>query len=1330
MPLVKTVKNETDVIVPKAGETYVSEDGTVSQVLDDHIDANYEPTEEEVLEFADWIGMKLPEDSDYLWLAREGLKTPLPKEWKPCSTNDGEVYYFNFKTGESSWDHPMDSLFRQRFEQEKEKARKGEKSTPASATGKMMATASSNSRSSSGLRTSSPAGTILQSRVIITDMGTTTRATGSAAGFTSTATASTTTASDPSRGNHGAPEKSSNSGKPATQTTSPHPQQSKSSAAAPLLAPRRIVSEAERAMEEKVEREVQLSLEEAKSKLAEAHQATLTSLQQLHDKDIAGMRAADEARRAAVTKQEDEERQRRLQQTGEKCEELYGDELRTMEREEEVLKSKLQKMEAEAARAASGNTQRIQIEEQMQSALAKQRADLEASMKRQHDAAMTAEETEHTAATQKIARECQEKVKAVQQASLRKMDAMERTMALEVDRQRKTLEQELKSLEQKLAERAKASAITGANSTAAGAVATSAPSPSLSEELARISSAKAAQLRTLENDAKKERDAVQAEGEAAIAELSRQTQQRLAPGGARDTPSSRTALLSGDRPMPVVVQGGSLAGPRQASATLSVAYTQELNRIRMTRAKERQERLAQLRVERDAAVAAASVAPAHHLELSGQRGSASRSGSDVLATPTLNDLKTAHAEELEAKKTLYSRLEAELKEQLAQEASAAAAATTSEQQSAMITKAVEAEMALYMQEAEARYARMRLEADAKREKLLADHQLALEAYERKKKEIEARQAREEQEAKEAFIQEKVEAAVKAETAKLEAEHATAMARLTSRYEEERGTAKEEVDEEIDAYEQAERQKIINTTAASVSAAQLPTQPTAQPSSSSAALPYSSNDDAATAAAVAPIEARCVQLSQQLGEREAQWAAEKARLDTRRKDLDAKRTTMLAQQQHHEQHLKAVKDENFRLATSLSAAETQRDSARMSALTTSPSALLPAATSLHLPPSGYRLRTAHEAALLAIEDGYRAEQSALEEDLQNWRSKVQRLLQDRQRRSSQSGPLSTGLHTPRHQVFPNPGSEGVATAAGNSHRTPILPHPSPIALTAAGASLQNTPLFSFPFGDSPLGQPQPLQRSATPSAATAAFGQPPLAGAGVQLYSNGPFLSSNPAPSVELSLTAPTARDALSYSREHQQSMLQRQAALLVAREAWQQQRSRELQQLQMQQVQRSLPLPPSPSAAVPFSNQGDHGSVGLRQSRHDRTLIPQRQPSPRQQDQLSLVLSKLSSRLDSLTGQAEQLQRHRCQSKHADPHPTAREKETGEAGSASRSHLTRSRRHKSARHQRQCQATAASPPAPRKSSRSPDTTRQSSSRRDDDILSSKWNQLLSKYDRR
>ncbi len=88
--------------------------------------------QDEVIEYAKWLGMDTEGDKDLLYIAREGLKVrglcatllivacsvialqaPLPANWKPCKTIDTEeIYYFNFATGASSWDHPCDEVAR------------------------------------------------------------------------------------------------------------------------------------------------------------------------------------------------------------------------------------------------------------------------------------------------------------------------------------------------------------------------------------------------------------------------------------------------------------------------------------------------------------------------------------------------------------------------------------------------------------------------------------------------------------------------------------------------------------------------------------------------------------------------------------------------------------------------------------------------------------------------------------------------------------------------------------------------------------------------------------------------------------------------------------------------------------------------------------------------------------------------------------------------------------------------------------------------------------------------------------------------------------------
>jgi len=99
-----------------------TQDAVDSIVLEEEIDPNYVPSEPEVVEYAKWMGMDLDKDQDLFWIAREGLMAPLPKDWKPCKTKDTEdIYYFNFTTGDSTWDHPCDGYYKRLYEEEKKK---------------------------------------------------------------------------------------------------------------------------------------------------------------------------------------------------------------------------------------------------------------------------------------------------------------------------------------------------------------------------------------------------------------------------------------------------------------------------------------------------------------------------------------------------------------------------------------------------------------------------------------------------------------------------------------------------------------------------------------------------------------------------------------------------------------------------------------------------------------------------------------------------------------------------------------------------------------------------------------------------------------------------------------------------------------------------------------------------------------------------------------------------------------------------------------------------------------------------------------------------------
>ena len=74
----------------------------------------FSPLCAEIDEYAASIGMSLPEDEDLLWIVQEGLRAKLPDGWRACQdTRTGEIYYFNFNTGHSVWEHPCDDKYRE-----------------------------------------------------------------------------------------------------------------------------------------------------------------------------------------------------------------------------------------------------------------------------------------------------------------------------------------------------------------------------------------------------------------------------------------------------------------------------------------------------------------------------------------------------------------------------------------------------------------------------------------------------------------------------------------------------------------------------------------------------------------------------------------------------------------------------------------------------------------------------------------------------------------------------------------------------------------------------------------------------------------------------------------------------------------------------------------------------------------------------------------------------------------------------------------------------------------------------------------------------------------
>ena len=81
-------------------------------ILEDLFDENIQPAEEDVIEYAQFIGINPTDEPELMWIANQGVVAPLPKGWKAVQDPQGELYYFNFETGESIWDHPCDQDFR------------------------------------------------------------------------------------------------------------------------------------------------------------------------------------------------------------------------------------------------------------------------------------------------------------------------------------------------------------------------------------------------------------------------------------------------------------------------------------------------------------------------------------------------------------------------------------------------------------------------------------------------------------------------------------------------------------------------------------------------------------------------------------------------------------------------------------------------------------------------------------------------------------------------------------------------------------------------------------------------------------------------------------------------------------------------------------------------------------------------------------------------------------------------------------------------------------------------------------------------------------------
>jgi centrosomal protein CEP164 len=96
---------------PAVGASNAQEPAIIVMEGSDLLGYTYE--EEELHQYAEHIGIEREQEYDLLWIAEAGLKAELPEPWKPCRCEDSdEIFFFNFKTGASEWEHPCDEHFR------------------------------------------------------------------------------------------------------------------------------------------------------------------------------------------------------------------------------------------------------------------------------------------------------------------------------------------------------------------------------------------------------------------------------------------------------------------------------------------------------------------------------------------------------------------------------------------------------------------------------------------------------------------------------------------------------------------------------------------------------------------------------------------------------------------------------------------------------------------------------------------------------------------------------------------------------------------------------------------------------------------------------------------------------------------------------------------------------------------------------------------------------------------------------------------------------------------------------------------------------------------
>lgn len=95
--------------------------GVPAVILEEEVAINYNPDPEEIIDYAEFLGMDVNNDQEFFYIAKEGLKAPLPDPWKPVQDAEEELYFYNFETQEIIKEHPCDEYYKDLYREEKAK---------------------------------------------------------------------------------------------------------------------------------------------------------------------------------------------------------------------------------------------------------------------------------------------------------------------------------------------------------------------------------------------------------------------------------------------------------------------------------------------------------------------------------------------------------------------------------------------------------------------------------------------------------------------------------------------------------------------------------------------------------------------------------------------------------------------------------------------------------------------------------------------------------------------------------------------------------------------------------------------------------------------------------------------------------------------------------------------------------------------------------------------------------------------------------------------------------------------------------------------------------